>query len=101
MDVQMHVLTLRCGFCKSRKTTLVKLVKRFNAKEMQKCSFDCLLLSSFSVIISLSYFVRSISLVGKACKFPNRFVHPVSNLWLLVHLFYQATYYWEWWGFVI
>ena len=21
--------------------------------------------------------------------------------WLLVHLFYQATYYWEWWGFVI
>ena len=22
--VQMHVLTLRCGFCKSRKTTLVK-----------------------------------------------------------------------------
>ena len=21
--------------------------------------------------------------------------------WLLVCLFYQATYYWEWWGFVI
>lgn len=76
---QMHVLTLRCGFCKSRKTTLVKLVKRFNAKQMQKCSFDCLLLASFSVVISLSYFVRSISLVGKACKFPNRFLHPVSN----------------------
>ena len=77
--VQMHVLTLRCGFCKSRKTTLVKLVKRFNAKQMQKCSFDCLLLASFSVVISLSYFVRSISLAGKACKFPNRFLHPVSN----------------------
>ena len=79
MYVQMHVLTLRCGFCKSRKTALVKLVKRFNAKQMQKCSFDCLLLASFSVVISLSYFVRSISLVGKACKFPNRFLHPVSN----------------------
>ena len=48
---------------------------------MQKCSFDCLLLASFSVVISLSYFVRSISLVGKACKFPNRFLHPVSH-WL-------------------
>ena len=71
-------ITMR-GFCKSRKTTLVKLVKRFNAKQMQKCSFDCLLLASFSVVISLSYFVRSISLVGKACKFPNRFLHPVSN----------------------
>ena len=77
--VQMQVLTLRCGFCKSRKTTLVKLVKRFNAKQMQKCLFDCLLLASFSVVISLSYFVRSISLVGKACKFPNRFLHPVSK----------------------
>ena len=33
---QMHVLTLRCGFCKSRKTALVKLVKRFNAKQMEK-----------------------------------------------------------------
>ena len=77
--MQMHVLTLRCGFRKSRKTALVKLVKRFNAKQMQKCSFDCLLLASFSVVISLSYFVRSISLVGKACKFPNRFLHPVSN----------------------
>ena len=77
--VQMHVLTLRCGFCKSRKTALVKLVKRFNAKQMQKCSFDCLLLASFSMVISLSYFVRSISLVGKACKFPNRFLHPISN----------------------
>ncbi len=79
MYVQMHILTLRCGFCKSRKTTLVKLVKRFNAKQMQKCLFDCLLLASFSVVISPSYFVRSISLVGKACKFPNRFLHPVSN----------------------
>ena len=29
---EMHVLTLRCCFCKSRKTALVKLVKRFNAK---------------------------------------------------------------------
>ena len=79
MYVQMHVLTLRCSFCKSRKTALVKLVKRFNAKQMQKCSFDCLLLASFSVVISLSYFVQSISLVGKACKFPNRLVQPVSN----------------------
>ena len=67
------------GFCKNRKTALVKLVKRFNAKQMQKCSFDCLLLASFSVVISLLYFVWSISLVGKACKFPNRFLHPVSN----------------------
>ena len=41
------------GFCKSGKTTLVKLVKRFNAKQMQKCSFECLLLASFSVVISL------------------------------------------------
>src|SRR5512141_1047717 len=79
MYVQMHVLTLRCGFCKSRKTTLVKLVKRFNAKQKQKCSFDCLLLASFSVVISLSYFVRSISLIRKARKFQNRYVHPVSN----------------------
>jgi len=82
MYVQMHVLTLRCGFCKSRKTTLVKLVKRFNAKQMQKCLFDCLLLASFSVVISLSYFVRSISLVGKACKFPNRFLHPARGVTL-------------------
>ena len=79
MYMQMHVLTLQCGFCKSRKTTLVKLVKWFNAKQMQKCLFDCLLLASFSVVISLSYFVWSISLVRKACKFPNRFLHPVSN----------------------
>src|SRR3954467_7757520 len=79
MYVQMHVSTLQCGFCKSRKTALVKLVKRLNAKQMQKCSFDCLLLASFSVVISLSYFVRSISLVGKACKFPNLFLHHVSN----------------------
>ena len=34
--VQMHVLTLRCGFCKIRKTSLVKLVKRFNAKKNAK-----------------------------------------------------------------
>ena len=45
-------ITKRC-FCKIRKTALVKLVKRFNAKQMQKCSFDCLLLASFSVVISL------------------------------------------------
>ena len=70
-------ITMR--FCKSRKAELVKLVKQFNAKQMQKCSFDCLLLASFSVVISLSYFVRSISLLGKACKFQNRFLHPVSN----------------------
>ena len=44
-------ITMR--FCKSRKTTLVKLVKRFNAKQIQKCLFDCLLLASFSVVISL------------------------------------------------
>ena len=58
--VQMHVLTLRCGFCKSRKTTLVKLVKRFNAKQMQKCSFDCLLLAfllcgHFSIVLCTEY----------------------------------------------
>ena len=49
----MHIWTLRCGFCKSGKTTLVKLVKRFNARQMQKCSSDCLLLASFSVVISM------------------------------------------------
>jgi hypothetical protein len=65
-------------FVKVEKTALVKLVKRFNAKEMKKCSFECLLLAYFSVVISLSYYIQSISLIEKACKFPNRFVHPVS-----------------------
>ena len=56
-------------------------MKRFNANQKQKCSFDCLLLASFSVVISLSYFVRSISLVAGVDVAPHVVEDEVAEDW--------------------